>query len=83
MVEKIVEINESLKCNLHYPGGDQPKYKCPCCEKLWGRKVKFNWHLLITTCLGVKDIANHKLWPLDKIVVKETLQIINAFGGDK
>jgi hypothetical protein len=31
----------------------------------------------------VKDIANHKLWPLDKIVVKETLQIINALGGDK
>jgi hypothetical protein len=24
MVEKIVEINESLKCNLHYPGGTNP-----------------------------------------------------------
>jgi hypothetical protein len=42
MVEKIVEINESLKCNLHYPWGGGTKYKCPCCEKLWGSKVKFN-----------------------------------------
>jgi hypothetical protein len=30
-----------------------------------------------------EGIVNHKLWPLEKIVVKETLQIINALGGDK
>jgi hypothetical protein len=43
MAKNIVEIDESFKCNLHHGGGGSTKAKkCPCCEKLWGSKIKFN-----------------------------------------
>jgi hypothetical protein len=32
---------------------------------------------------GVEGITNHKWWPFEKIIVKETFQTISAFEGDK
>jgi len=43
MVEKFVEINESLKCNLHYwggGGGKQPQKKKPQVGEKRGEKRK-------------------------------------------
>jgi hypothetical protein len=56
-------------------GKHQPKYKCPC-EKLWGNKLKLNWHFMATPCPSVKAVKDCKPWP---IVVK-ALQITNMLG---
>ncbi len=77
---KIVEINRLLRVQFTFwKGKCQPKYIYPCCEKLWGSK-KLNQHFFTTPCLMVKAIANHKLWPIEKTIMKGTLQITSMLG---
>jgi uncharacterized protein YlzI (FlbEa/FlbD family) len=58
-VQEVVEI-DMLKAQSTLKS--QSKYKCPCCEKLWGNKFKLNWHFLATPCPRVKVINGHKFW---------------------
>jgi hypothetical protein len=47
--QKVFKIDESLKMqSTLLKDKHQPKYKCPCCEKLWGSKHKSNQHFF--TC---------------------------------
>jgi hypothetical protein len=56
-----MDIESCWRCNMHCRG-HQPNYKCPCCEKLWGSKLKLHRHFLATICLGVKAIDDFKSW---------------------
>lgn len=75
--QKVSKINESLKMqSTLLRGKHQPKYKCPCCEKLWGSKLKSNWQFFALSCLEVRAINDCKPWP---VVVKAS-QTTNALG---
>jgi hypothetical protein len=72
LVEKVAKIDMELKEIVKTrTSKKQSKYRCPCCNKLWGSKVKFNCHWLYTPCDGAKAIEDHKPWPVITIVVKE------------
>ncbi len=74
---KVVKINGLLKAqSTLLKGKCHPKCKCPCCENLWGNKLKLNRHFLVTPCPSVKVIVDCKSWPL----VVKALQITNMFG---
>jgi hypothetical protein len=73
-------MNRLLKVQLTFWNGKcQPKYICSCCERLWGSK-KLNQHFFTTPCIMVRAIANHKLWPIEKTIMKGTLQITSVLG---
>jgi hypothetical protein len=76
--QKVFKIDESLKIQSTLSKDKrQPKYKCPCCEKLWGNKLKSNQHFFALSCLEVRAINDCK--PC-RIVVK-ALQTTNALGA--
>ncbi len=48
---KVVKINGLLKAqSTLLKGKRHPKYKYPCCENMWGNKLKLNRHFLVTPC---------------------------------
>jgi len=66
-----MDLKETTKTPM---GKKQSKYRCPCCNKLWGSKVKLNCHWLYTPCDGARAIENHKLWSVVATIVKEISQ---------